>query len=424
MYLHFIFYFILIIAAIDVYFYRHLRATLKGRERQKKVPKWVRLMYWGFTVFTVLFLILATYYFLAKVPPPRFARIYITGFILIVLLSKLFGVVFFLIDDIKDSLIWLVKKIRPSKKVSEDGNKKISRGTFIKQSGLVASAIPFATMMYGVVKSAFDYNVIKVRLRSPQLPAAFHGFRMVQVSDIHSGSFISGSPLRDAVKIINEQAADVVFFTGDLVNDIAEEALPFIDELKQVYAPYGVFSTLGNHDYGDYFYQKGDVSGHEHNKALVTDIHHRMNWDLLLNEHRIIEKEGKKLGIIGVENWGDSSRFQKYGDIATAVLGMPDVDFKILLSHDPSHWNTKVSREYKDIDLTLSGHTHGFQMGVEIPGYIKWSPSQYLYEQWAGLYRRERQWVYVNRGLGFLGYPGRLGILPEITVIELESSLV
>ncbi|MEQ8323266.1 MAG: metallophosphoesterase [Vicingaceae bacterium] len=425
MYLQFLFTFILIVGAIDIYFYRHLRATIKGKFREKTVPKWLRMAYWSFSIFTLAFLFFAMYFYIAKEAPPKFARIYITGFIFIVLISKLFGVVFFLIDDIKDSFKWMIRKVMGRVPKATNGTEnKISRGTFIKQSGLIATAIPFTTMMYGVVQSAFDYNVIRVKLKSPNLPSAFNGFKILHVSDIHTGSFISKGPLRDAVKIINEQEADIVFFTGDLVNEMAEEALPFVDEFKQIYAKQGVYSILGNHDYGDYFYQKDDMEGKAHNKALITDIHHQMNWDILLNDHRLIEKEGQKIGLIGVENWGSSGRFQKYGDVAKARNAMEECDFNILLSHDPSHWGAVVRKEQRDIDLTLSGHTHGFQMGIEIPGYIKWSPSQYLYEEWAGLYQKNAQWIYVNRGLGFLGYPGRLGILPEITVIELERNIV
>jgi len=264
--------------------------------------------------------------------------------------------------------------------------------------------------------------VINVKLHAPGIPKQFNGFKIVQISDIHTGSFISDSPMKDAVKIINDQNADVIFFTGDLVNEVAEEALPFIDVLKNISAKHGVYSILGNHDYGDYFYQKNDLEGKKHNFAVMRDVHQQLGWDLLLNEHRSIENNGERINIIGVENWGSSKRFQKHGDVSRARLGMDDDAFKILLSHDPSHWDAFVRKEHRDIALTLSGHTHGFQLGIEIPGYIKWSPSKYLYKQWAGLYQEAGQWIYVNRGLGFLGYPGRLGMLPEITVIELQST--
>lgn len=420
--LQFLFTFIFVLAIIDLYYYRSLRHVVKGKERMKLVPNWLRYTYWGFSAFTLLFLMIAMSYYVLKITPPSFARTYITGFIFIVLLSKITGVFFFLIDDIKNVILWVVSKLTSTISNSENDSRKIGRGTFIKQSGLIASAIPFTGLMYGVVKTAFDYNVIRLKLKAPNLPEAFNGFKIVQISDIHTGSFISSGPIRDAVKMVNEQNPDVVVFTGDLVNELAEEANPFIDELKQISAKQGVYSILGNHDYGDYFYQKGDLKGRANNKAEITDIHHKMGWDLLLNENRVVERNGQKIGIIGIENWGSSKRFQKYGDLNLARQNAEECDFNILLSHDPSHWSAKVRREHQDIDLTLAGHTHGFQMGIEIPGYIKWSPSQYLYEEWAGLYQKNAQWIYVNRGLGFLGYPGRLGIQPEITVIELEKS--
>lgn len=421
MYLSFIFISLLIIALVDTYFYYSMREVVKGPQRKRTVPNWLRISYWGFTLFTLVFFLIAAYYFIAKVPPPKFARIYVSGFIFIVLVSKLFGITFFLVDDLKKLIFFIKRKLFPFVKAANEDGRKISRSVFIKQSGLIVSAVPFVTMMYGVLKSAFDYNVIRVKVKSSRIPQQFHGFKILQISDIHTGSFISEDPLIDAVKIINEQNADLVLFTGDLVNEVAEEALPFVKILKDITAPYGKFSVLGNHDYGDYFYQKEDLEGKKHNYTLMREIHKDMDWELLLNDKRIIEKDGATLGITGVENWGAGGRFQKYGDLRLAESKANLGDFNILLSHDPSHWNSIVRYEHPEIDLTLSGHTHGFQMGVEIPGYIKWSPSQYLYEQWAGLYKEKDQMLYVNRGLGFLGYPGRLGILPEITVIELES---
>lgn len=423
MYLQFIYVFASIVAIIDLYFYWSIKQIIKRNDRSKKVAKWIQYSFWGFTTFTLCFLFVATYYYIAKEPPPKFARVYITGFIFIVILSKLFGIVFFIIDDIKSLIHWFIRKLRPEPLETSTGSNKISRSKFIKQSGLVASAVPFATMMYGVVKSAFDYTVINVKLSASTIPKQFNGFKIVQISDIHTGSFISDGPMKDAVKIINEQNADVIFFTGDLVNEVSEEALPFIDVLKNISAKHGVYSILGNHDYGDYFYQKDDLKGKAHNYTHMQEVHQQLGWDLLRNENRSIERNGENINIIGVENWGSSKRFQKHGDVSKARLGMKDNTFNILLSHDPSHWDALVRKEHQDIDLTLSGHTHGAQMGIEIPGYIKWSPSKYLYEQWAGLYQKEGQWVYVNRGFGFLGYPGRLGILPEITVIELQSTL-
>jgi hypothetical protein len=253
------------------------------------------------------------------------------------------------------------------------------------------------------------------------LPDALHGLRIVQVSDIHTGSFISRRPFEEAVALINAQNPDLVLFTGDLVNEIAEEAEPFIDVFKAIKAPLGVYSVLGNHDYGDYFYPAGDEQGRIHNRQLMKLINTKMGWNLLLNEHRVLHYKGAKIGLIGSENWGHAARFPKYGDLDKATAGMETCDLNLLLSHDPSHWEAEVVEKRPEIDITFSGHTHGFQMGIEIPGF-KWSPAKYLYKQWAGLYKQGHQHIYVNRGLGFLGYPGRLGILPEITVMEVQQS--
>jgi predicted MPP superfamily phosphohydrolase len=213
---------------------------------------------------------------------------------------------------------------------------------------------------------------------------------------------------------------DVIFFTGDLVNDKSSEAEPHINIWKKLSAPLGIFSILGNHDYGDYVQWDSPALKTE-NLNRLKQIHAEMGWDLLLNEHRILERNGAKIGLLGVENWGGALRFPRKGDVPKAKEGMPEVPVKILLSHDPSHWNAQITNDHQDIDLTFSGHTHGFQFGIEIPGF-KWSPSQFVYPQWAGLYSEGKQHIYVNRGLGFLGYLGRVGIKPEITVVELSKA--
>jgi len=336
------------------------------------------------------------------------------GIVLIILVSKILGSTFILFHDIKSLILYTKHKLLHQKTKEYQP----SRRQFLKKSAIVASVIPFGTLMYGVLKTAFDFKIRKQNLQIPNLPNSFKGLKIVQISDIHSGSFLTNDPLEKAVQLINDQKPDLVFFTGDLVNEITEEAIPFIDTLKQISAPLGVFSILGNHDYGDYFYQKGDNKGREHNYELMQKVHKKMGWKLLLNEHQIIEKNNERLAIIGVENWGSEARFQKYGDINKAKDGCLKEDVKLLLTHDPSHWEAHVLPQHKDIAVTFSGHTHGMQFGVEIPGF-KWSPSKYLYKKWAGLYRHNQQQIYVNRGLGFIGYPGRVGILPEITVFEL-----
>ena len=217
-----------------------------------------------------------------------------------------------------------------------------------------------------------------------------------------------------------QQKADMILFTGDLVNNVAIETKDFLNEYKTLKAPYGVFSVLGNHDYGDYVAWESQTAKYENLEALKK-VHADSGWRLLMNEHVAIEKDGEKIALLGIENWGGGKYFPKYGKMNEAHKGTEEYKFKILMSHDPSHWDKQVRTEYPDVDLTLSGHTHGMQFGIEIPGF-KWSPVQYIYKHWAGLYKQDNQYLYVNRGLGFLGYPGRLGIWPEITVIELTKA--
>jgi len=251
------------------------------------------------------------------------------------------------------------------------------------------------------------------------------GFRIVQISDIHLGSWVSKNELKEAVTIINDLKADVVFFTGDLVNYSTEEAYPFEQILKSVQSKYGVYSILGNHDYGDYK-RWSSKEAKARNMEEMFDFYKHLGWKLLLNENQVIEIEGEEIAIIGVENWGSMSRFQKYGDIEKAIAGVEDKPVKLLLSHDPSHWELIISKYRTTIDVTFAGHTHGAQFGIEIPG-MRWSPAQYIYNYWAGLYSllnpitNDKQYLYVNRGIGAIGYPGRVGILPEITVVDLHS---
>ncbi|MCB9335106.1 MAG: metallophosphoesterase [Flavobacteriales bacterium] len=410
----FIIYSIVIILLIDLYYYRSFKILVS--KLNPIIQKTLKFSYWIYTLSTLVFMFFVASYFSNKIPAPKFMRIYVMGFVFIVLISKLIGCIFILLDDVKSLFTWLKRKLFPVIE-TQNGN-IISRRNFLKKTGLVASALPFGTLLFGMLKSAFDYTIHKEKLVIPNLPNAFKGLKIVQISDLHVGSFLSDEPLKKAINIIKQQNADLIFFTGDLVNDITEEALPFMDVLKTIQAPMGVFSILGNHDYGDYFYQKDDLEGKKHNYELMKEIHSKLGWQLLLNQHHVFTKNEERLAVIGVENWGSAHRFPKYGDINKAKEGLLNEDVKLLLSHDPSHWDAEILPHHKDIAATFSGHTHGMQFGVEIPGF-KWSPSKYLYEQWAGLYQSKEQLLYVNRGLGFIGYPGRVGILPEITVFEL-----
>lgn len=415
MLIKFFFYSVFAILAIDLYFFRSFSSLIHNLN--KKIQLFLKVGYWAFTLATIIFMLVLTSYFEDKLIAPKFYRIYVLGIILISIISKIIGSIFILIHDIK-TLFFYVKKILFPKVETVQKN-TMSRKHFIKKMGVAAAAIPFGTLFFGMVKTAYDFTIRKEKLKINLLPESFKGLKIVQISDLHVGSFLTDEPLKKAIQLIDNQKPDIIFFTGDLVNDITEEALPFMDTLKKLSAPMGVYSILGNHDYGDYFYQKDDLEGKQHNYNLMKEVHQKLGWKLLLNEHVILEKDNERLAVLGVENWGAGGRFPKYGDLDQAKKGLLSTDIKLLLSHDPSHWEAKILPEHTDIAATFSGHTHGMQFGIEIPNF-KWSPSQYLYTQWAGLYTANQQHLYVNRGLGFIGYPGRVGILPEITVFELR----
>jgi predicted MPP superfamily phosphohydrolase len=269
-------------------------------------------------------------------------------------------------------------------------------------------------------RNPYRYQLLKAKLNIKDLHPDLSGLKIIQISDIHSGSFLLKEPVQESIRMIMEQKPDIIFFTGDLINALASEMEPFIEMFSSINAPLGVYSILGNHDYGDY-HQWSNKEEKQKNFDELKQMHKNLGWNLLLNEHRQIPVKETLLNIIGVENYSAHPRFQKYGDLKKATEGLNGGSFTILLSHDPSHWDDQVIKDYRQIQLTLSGHTHGFQFGVEIPGF-KWSPIQYVYPRWAGLYQLESQYLYVNRGLGYLGYPGRVGILPEITLLTLEAA--
>lgn len=407
-----------IIVLVDLYFFQSLKTITATWSESKRIL--TNRIYWGITATGALFVLfsLVTY----KNPViNRTVGLYIFCFYMILLISKLIGSLPLMLEDIARGVKWIVAFFNKGTNLPavKDG---MSRGKFISYTALTLAAIPFGTMIYGMVKTAFDFKIQRKKIPISKLPAAFEGLKIVQISDIHSGSFISDAHFKNAVQMIMNEKPDLIFFTGDLVNDRSDEAEPFKSIWKNLSAPLGVFSVLGNHDYGDYVVWDSPELKQANLERLFV-IHEEMGWNLLRNEHRIIEKNGEKIGLVGVENWGAALRFPRKGDMKKAQEGMDDVPVKILLSHDPSHWEAKILKEHPDIDLTLSGHTHGFQFGIEIPGF-KWSPSQYVYPQWAGLYSKGSQHLYVNRGLGFLGYLGRVGIRPEITVLELTASVV
>jgi uncharacterized protein len=341
-------------------------------------------------------------------------RIVLFAGFFILLISKIFSILFLLIDDLRRGFTALINLFPQRESAPFDA----SRSKFMSNAAIIAGAAPFAAMSFGILSGAHDYRVRKKTLMLKNLPKSFDGIRIAQISDIHTGSFFNKTAVSGGVDMLNDQKADIVFFTGDLVNNQSDEAKPYLDIFKKVKAPMGVFSTMGNHDYGDYNSWSTQAEKQK-DIAQLHEMHRYMGWDIMLNENRVITQGSDQLAILGLENWGEG-RFSKYGNMGQTIKGVEEVPFKILLSHDPSHWDAEVRKDYSDIDLTLAGHTHGMQFGVEI-GDFRWSPSQYIYKRWADLYQEEDQFLYVNRGYGFIGYPGRVGILPEITVLELKS---
>lgn len=293
------------------------------------------------------------------------------------------------------------------------------RRKFVSQLGLGLAAIPFLSLIYGVTIGKYNFKVIKQQIFFPDLPDAFDGFTITQISDVHSGSFDNPDKINYAIDLINEQNSDMILFTGDIVNTHANEMHPWIETFKRIKDhKYGKYSVLGNHDYGEYVTWPTEAEK-EQNFKDIKDLYSQIDFKLMLNEHTFLEKGTDRIFLVGVENWGNN--FKKAGDLNKASEALDEKEFKILMSHDPSHWDFEIKNHQKNFHLTFSGHTHGMQFGIEIPGYFKWSLAQYVYAQWAGLYEHLGRYVYVNRGFGFHAYPGRVGIMPEITVIELKK---
>jgi len=363
-----------------------------------------------------------TYLFLYFSKKPLHSGVFknlLIGFFFAFFVFKLLFSIFLAFDDIVRIFIYFTKftlnLFTTKAQVSYPERRK-----FIGQIGLGIAAIPFLAMLYGITKGKYNYKVKTLKLKFKNLPKAFDGFRVVHISDIHAGSFDSLEDVQRGIDLVNSQAADIICFTGDLVNNDSREIEPFIDSFKTLKSKYGTFSSLGNHDYGDYKKWPSEQAKKD-NLELLFKYHEEIGFKLLNNEATFVSKEGEKLAVVGVENWGKPP-FPQHGDLGKALENVSETDFKILLSHDPTHWDYKVLKHKTNIDLTLSGHTHGMQFGVEIPGF-KWSPIKYFYPRWAGLYKQAAQYLYVNRGFGFLGFPGRVGIWPEITVIELHSEV-
>jgi len=396
--------FILIYLAVDLYAFQAVRSLIKNQ--------WIYGLY---AVVSLLVLGLFVYALSSGEARTNPKMMYIFGFFLAIFIPKLFVIIFMFGEDVVRLFVGLFAKIGGN----ETGFYLPSRRKFVSSIALGLAAIPFSTLLFGMIKGKYNYKVLQYALEFDDLPESFDGFTITQISDIHSGSFDNEEKIAHGIELINKQESDVILFTGDLVNNVASEMDRWKDLFGSLTAKEGVFSVLGNHDYGDYVAWKTQEEKLA-NLETLKSLQRNMGWDLLLNEHRTLERNGESIKLIGVENWG-AGGFKKAGDLNMACEGVSTSDFKVLMSHDPSHWQEQVKQDDRNIHLTLSGHTHGMQFGIEIPGWFKWSPIKYRYENWAGIYEEFGRYINVNRGFGFLGYPGRVGIWPEVTVITLKK---
>ena len=407
-------FFTLIFLLIDYYVFQGvLVATAKLSQPWKNS---VRIGFWVPTVIAILALC-----WWAFGDPYRYSaasRSWVITGLVATYFSKTFAILFLFVDDLGRGVRWLTRLVTKDNVGSLPGE-AITRSDFLSKTALIAASVPFGAMAYGIISGAHDYRVRRVTVKLPNLPRSFDGLKIGQLSDIHSGSFFNKTAVKGGVEMVMKEKPDIIFFTGDLVNNEAAEVREYIDVFNKLKAPLGVFSITGNHDYGDY-YSWPDQRTKQKNFKDLMEAHKLMGYDLLMNEHRSIEINKEKIAVLGIENWG-GGRFAKYGKLDQAYAATEEFPVKLLLSHDPSHWDAQVRPLYPDIDLMFSGHTHGFQFGVEI-GNFKWSPSQYAYKQWAGLHQEGTQYLYVNRGFGYLGYPGRIGMPPEITILELKRA--
>lgn len=397
---------------IDWYVFSGLKVLISNY--QPITQRWFKTGFWILTITNIFLLV--TFH---SLPTHQFwgVKVVIATFLFGQYFGKFVWLLFLFIDDIIRFFKWIVSLFQA--KTESVAGTKISRSDFIVKAGLLAGGGIITALSWGIYSGAYDYRVKRRSISLKNLPDSFDGFKIVQISDIHSGSFWNTEAVQRGVQMVLDQKADVIFFTGDLVNNEASEMKPYMDVFNKLTAPHGVFSIFGNHDYGDYV-QWPSAEAKLQNLEDLKTVHKELGWRLLIDEHERITIGNDSIGVLGIGNWGNKGQFPKYGIMQKAVKGTEDLPVKLLLSHDPSHWRGEVLKEYPDIDVMFSGHTHGMQFGVEVAGF-KWSPIKYMYKEWADLHKEGHQHLYVNRGFGFLGYPGRFGILPEITVIELKK---
>jgi len=397
--------FLMFYALIDFYAYQALKTITKH--------PWAPWIYFG-TSLIVLGLFLGQLLSMGEARHTSPGGLYFFGLFLAFFVPKFLIGTFLLTEDLV-RIIWGISR----QFVAQPETFLPGRRRFVSNVAMITAALPFGALLYGMFRGKYQYQVLTYTLTFDDLPEAFDGYTIAHISDIHCGSFDDDEKVAYGISLVNEQNADLILFTGDLVNNRADELDRWQGVLGNLTAPDGVYSVLGNHDYGDYV----PWASAEEKAANLNDLKGRqakMGWQLLLNEHITIKRDDQELKLIGVENWGKGS-FKKSGDFQAATQGIDPESFKILMSHDPSHWEHQIKDHPMKVHLTLSGHTHGMQFGVDIPGLIKWSPVQYRYPFWAGIYKRNNKFLNVNRGFGFIGYPGRVGIKPEVSVIQLKK---
>lgn len=398
----------IIIAIVEVYSFQVVKTISKSRV--------VHIVYLVASLSAIIFIFYQFSKFDRAVGQTQMT-LFTLGFLLIVLIPKLTLTLIMFLEDVFRVLSGIASKV-----FGNGGNNSFlpDRRKFVSQMALVIAAIPFSSLLYGMTKGKYNFRIIRQPLFFSDLPKEFDGFTITQISDIHSGSFDDSEKINYAIDLINQQDSDMILFTGDIVNTHATEMHPWIDSFNRIKPhSFGKFAVLGNHDYGEYVTWPTQAAKDENFEA-IKKVYGDIGFDLLLNGHKKIKKGSGEIALVGVENWGKN--FKQAGDLNKASEGLTAEDFKILMSHDPSHWEYEVKNHDKNFQLTLSGHTHGLQFGIEIPGIIRWSPVQYVYKQWAGLYENLGRYIYVNRGFGFHAYPGRVGIWPEITVFELKKA--
>ncbi|MCC9072949.1 metallophosphoesterase [Flavobacterium sp. F-65] len=394
---------------IELYSFQAIRTLIKLR--------WLLISYQVISLLLFVFIIYSFTQFDRSVGQTK-QTMFTMGLMLLVYVPKIVITLVLLGEDIFRAGVGIVNYFIENPNTTT--NSVIpSRRKFVSQLAVGLAAVPFLSLIYGIFEGRYNFKVFKQTVFFPDLPDAFDGFTITQISDVHSGSFDNPEKISYAIDLVNEQNSDMILFTGDIVNTHATEMHPWLETFNKIKDhKYGKYSVLGNHDYGEYVTWPSEKKKEE-NFEDIKKLYGQIGFQLLLNEHTYIQKGDDKIALVGVENWGHN--FKKAGDLNKASQNVHQDDFKVLMSHDPSHWEYEIKEHPKNFHLTLSGHTHGMQFGIEIPGYFKWSLAQYVYKQWAGLYENAGRYVYVNRGFGFHAYPGRVGIMPEITVIELKK---